>query len=96
MCHTFNLGESMHYYLVFYLIGFAISYLIILSRIVRLKEDKALYSTMTALIFLAFIFGCKLVAPLEKLLFPDVTTPLKSTFPQMAFGKLETIDSIPI
>jgi phosphatidylglycerol:prolipoprotein diacylglycerol transferase len=51
-----------------------------------MKEDKSLLLSVTAMIFLAFVFGCKLIPQLEYLLFPEQSQYLIHMNSQMAFG----------
>ena len=88
MDHFFKISirPDFNYYLLFYLIGFTLSFLIVFYRIIKLRENKTLLSTVTAAIFLSFVLGCKLVPAMEYYLFANTDSTSLHNVSQMAFG----------
>ena len=67
------LSEEVNYYLIFYLFGFSIAFLIVFYQCIKNRKDLLFLCSITAAIFLAFVFGCKLMTVLEGFF---ITTPL--------------------
>jgi len=65
---SISLNEQINYYLLFYLVSFSVAYLIVFSKCLKNKKDFQFLIVITAAIFLAFVFGCKLVTLAEELL----------------------------
>ncbi|MCK5103939.1 MAG: hypothetical protein KAR17_14040, partial [Cyclobacteriaceae bacterium] len=62
------LNGEMNFYLLFYLASFTVGFLIIFYQCLKFREKLPLLSTVTAAIFLACVFGCKLMSVLENYL----------------------------
>lgn len=67
MKHIFSipLNSEVNYYLLFYLVSFSAGFLIILYHSLKFRERLPLLFTVTAAMFLACVFGCKLMVVLE-------------------------------
>lgn len=62
------LYEEVNYYLLFYLFSFSIAFLIVFSKCLKNRKELQFLSVITAAIFLAFVFGCKLATFVEEIL----------------------------
>lgn len=62
------LNGEVNYYLLFYLFSFSIAFLIIFTKCLKNRKELQFLSVITAAIFLAFVFGCKLVTFIEEIL----------------------------
>lgn len=67
-----NLSNAAFYYSVFFVLAFALSYLIILYQLKKNNKLNSTYLTAVAFVSLAFVIGCKLVPFLNLYLFPPL------------------------
>jgi len=70
MKELFNIpiAADVNYYFLFYLISFSVAFLVIALKSLKFRTELASLSIINAGIFLAFVFGCKLMPFLENLL----------------------------
>ena len=88
MKHIFivPLNNEVNYYLLFYLASFSVGFLIVFYQCLKFREKLPLLSTVTAAIFLACVFGCKLMSVLENYLIGDYGSSGLFDSTQMALG----------
>ena len=80
------LNGEMNFYLLFYLASFTVGFLVIFYQCLKFREKLPLLSTVTAAIFLACVFGCKLMSVLENYLIGDYGPSGLFDSTQMALG----------
>lgn len=65
-----SLSNSAFYYRVFFVLAFALSYIIIIFQLKKNNQLNSTYLTAVAFVSLAFVIGCKLVPFLHLYIYP--------------------------
>ncbi len=69
-----SLSNSAFYYRVFFVLAFALSFLVVIFQLKQNNKLNSSYLTAVAFISLAFVIGCKLIPFLDYYLFPPLET----------------------